>query len=344
MRLLSSVLMLIAALSGCAAQPTAGRAVTQLDPQILYVHQGSNHIYWFGSKEQGIYRYDGTQLVQFTTQQGLAGNSIRGIQEDAAGTIFVCSDPGGVSVFDGTQFRALAAADQASSTWKLGANDLWFPGGQDTGVVYRWDGSTLHRLSFPATPEGDAHQAAFPRSKYPNATYSPYDVYIIFKDSKGSMWFGTSSLGACRYDGTSFAWAGHGENGSFGVRSIVEDRAGGFWLSNAVKRFVEAPASGAAAAAAPSFRAEPGIAKPADDFSVFMSATKDKDGNLWLATLGAGVFCYDWSTMKHFPVTHNGQSIRVFTIYCDRHNTLWLGTQEHGVYRFNGTAFEPFSP
>ena len=65
-------------------------------------------------------------------------------------------------------------------------------------IVNQEGRASLHRLAFPATAAGDAHNAAYPRSKYPNAKYSPYDVYTISKDSKGRLWFGTSNLGACR--------------------------------------------------------------------------------------------------------------------------------------------------
>ena len=57
----------------------------------------------------------------------------------------------------------------------------------------RYDGKSLHRLEFPKTKLGDEHFAKFPRSKFPNAIYSPYDVYCILKDSKGNLWFGTQS-------------------------------------------------------------------------------------------------------------------------------------------------------
>jgi hypothetical protein len=111
--------------------------------------------------------------VRFTTEHGLAGDHVRGIQEDRAGTIFVSSEPGGVSRFDGRSFSKVTALDTSKSEWKLQADDLWFPAGQDTGSVYRWDGTSLHTLAFPATAAGDAHNAAWPRSKYPNAKYSP---------------------------------------------------------------------------------------------------------------------------------------------------------------------------
>jgi ligand-binding sensor domain-containing protein len=254
----------------------------------------------------------------------------------------VCGEPGGVSKFDGHGFGKLTVADPSYSEWKLEPDDLWFPGGQDSGVVYRLDGTSLHRLAFPKTQAGEAHIAALPRSKYPNANYSPYDVYTIFEDSKGHLWFGTAILGACRYDGTSFAWAGSGENGSFGVRSIVEDKDGKFWLSNTMSRFAEDP-NAAAEPDTPRYRKESGIATDADPYSVFMSTVRDKDGVLWMATLGNGVFRYDGTKWTHFPVNHDDKPIWVYSIYRDRQDALWLGTHEHGVYKFNGKMFEKFT-
>jgi ligand-binding sensor domain-containing protein len=361
MHLLLVALFLIAMLPACArreavpastalespssrAAPAGTRnVVAELDKRILHIFQAKDSAYWFGSDGHGVYRYDGKELVQFTTEQGLTSDSVRGVQEDRSGNIFVCGEPGGVSRFDGRAFSRLTSLDSAKSEWKLGPDDLWFPGGQDSGAVYRWDGTSLHRLAFPKTEAGEAHIAAHPRSKYPNAKYSPYDVYAIFKDSKGRVWFGTSNLGACRYDGSSFVWAGTGENGSFGVRSIVEDTDGKFWLSNTVRRFAEDP-NAAAGSGIPRYRKEPGIASDADPYSVFMSTVRDKDGVLWIATLGNGVFRYDGTKWTRFPVTDEDKPIRVFSIYRDRQDALWLGTHEHGVYKFNGMTFDRFQP
>ena len=127
------------------------------------------------------------------------------------------------------------------------------------------------------------------------------------------------------------------------MRSIVEAKDGTFWLSNTLSRFAEIPhAVTDPSATAPRFRKEPSFATDADPFSAFMSAVKDKNGDLWLATLGAGVWRYDGTVMTHYPVTHNGAAIWVYSIYQDRHGVLWLGTQGHGLYKFNGEAFEEF--
>ncbi len=226
-----------------------GEIVAKLDQAIFYVFQAKDNTYWFGSNDRGVYRYDGKTLVNFTTKDGLRHNCIRGIQEDKSGNIYFTTSAwdGGakygheISRFDGTTFHTLAVTKStaADSAWKLQPDDRWFADAQDTGAVYRYDGQSLHRLVFPKTKAGDEHIAQHPRSKYPNIKHSPYDVYFIFKDSKGNLWFGTGNLGVCRYDGKSFAWLPESDlrNGSFGTRSIIEDKDGRFWFCDPIHRY-----------------------------------------------------------------------------------------------------------
>ncbi|TAH35217.1 MAG: hypothetical protein EYC70_13340 [Planctomycetota bacterium] len=357
---------LMALASACSAQSTpptedaaskqqaylaaGGTAVTALDPQVNVVFQAKDQTLWFGSYGQGVYRYDGKTILHFTTEHGLAGNYVRAIQEDRVGNIYVCSDPEGISRFDGHVFRTLRAAETepSESEWGLEPDDLWFPGGNDSRAVYRYDGETLHRLAFPKTKAGEDHYAKFPRSQYPAMKYSPYDVYTIFKDSNGHVWFGTATLGVCRYDGKSFAWAdnteiGLGANGNFGVRSIIEDPDGKFWFTTTSNRY-DAQPSTTPGTGELSLRKEPGIDPAKDSIQAFVSSVKDKNGHLWLATLGDGVWRYDGKEVTHYPVTDDGKPFWVYSIYQDAQGGLWVGTQGHGVYKFNGKSFEKFEP
>ena len=63
-----------------------------------------------------------------------------------------------------------------------------------------------------------------------------------------------------------------------------------------------------------------------------------------LAILGGVVYRYDGKTITRYPVTQDGKHHWIFSIYKDNQGVLWLGTQAHGAYRFNGKAFEKFKP
>ncbi|MBL8899170.1 MAG: hypothetical protein JNM84_16140 [Planctomycetes bacterium] len=319
------------------------------------IHQDRAGHHWFGSDGRGVYRFDGASLTRLTRASGLCNDRIRAIQEDAEGNLYFATCDG-VSKFDGRSLVTLevSAADAPGAGWKLAPDDLWFSVGQDTGAVLRYDGERLHRLAMPSTPLGEEFLAEHPRAQYPNMKYSPYDVYTVYRDRQGNLWFGTSSLGACRYDGRSFEWIHERDlgfdlgNRSFGVRAIAEDREGKYWLTHTRYRYAVDP-SGAALQSRGGLRytQEPGLPHGAErgeeDYSYVMSMLRDEAGDLWMATYGAGVWRFDGERLTHFPVEVEGVPITVFSIYRDRLGVLWLGTHEHGVCRFDGGKFEKVS-
>ena len=329
-------LSLMAALSASTAaqDKPKGEIVSELGKSVMYVFHARNNDYWFGSNDRGVYRYDGKTLVNFTTKDGLVSNRIRGIQEDKSGNIYFTTYEG-ISRFDGQAFTTLGVSTSSAPTdWKKQPDDLWFVGPQDAGVVFRYDGKSLHRLEFPKTKLGDEHFAKMPRSKFPNAIYSPYDVYCILKDSKGNLWFGTTCVGVCRYDGKSFDWLTDPILTEAPVRCILEDRKGNFWFTYSGHGSFDG------------FRAVSDFGRlqePPEHMIVEgMSIIEDDNGKLWTAALGAGAFKYDGKQKVGYPIREDNTAIEVFAIYKDNQGVLWLGTHNGGAYRFNGTTFEKF--
>lgn len=334
------------------AAKVVGEVVTGVGDRLRTVFQSSDNAYWFGSHDQGLFRVKGAVITRFTTKHGLAGNSIRAIAEDRAGNIIAVSEPSGVSRFDGHAFTVLSP-NASNSEWRLREGDLWFSAGPDTGAVFRYDGAELHRLTLPKTEAGESWQTRYPRAKYPGIKYSPYDVYTIYKDSRDHVWFGTALLGACRYDGVSFEWIGaeigFSDTTSFGLRSIIEYKPGVFWFCNTAEAFEVPPANEELPNAERStggmrYRKVQGVGKPSDAFSAFTASTKASNGDLWLLVLGGGVWKFDATRMSHYPVLHNGEPIWASSIYHDRQGVTWVSTNEHGLYRLNGAAFEPWKP
>lgn len=336
------ILAALAVFSACATgqekKPPAvkGEVVTELGKSVMYVFQAKNNDYWFGSNDRGVYRYDGKTLVNFSTKDGLASNRIRGIQEYKAGAVYFTTYEG-ISKFDGKSFETLAAPAEADPRgWKLRADDLWFVGPPDAGVVFRYDGKAMHRLEFPKTKLGDEHFEKMPRAKVPNAVYSPYDVYCIVRDSEGHLWFGSTCVGVCRYDGQSFDWLTDPTLVEAPVRSILEDTKGHFWFTHTG----HAPFDG--------FRAVSDFGKlrkwTEGTIVGGLSVLEDGDGKLWTAALGAGVFKHDGKKKVGYPIKEGDTAIEVFAVYEDTRGDLWLGTHNGGAYKFNGKAFEKWKP
>jgi len=321
-----------------------GTVVTALSNQCWYLFQAKNGDYWFGSEDRGVFRYDGTKIVNYSTADGLSGNNIRGIQGDKHGNVYFTTS-GGVCKFDGQTFTTLTMVDppdrESGGGWRLDPDDLWFAAGKGVG---RYDGTTLYDLKLPPSEL----EAAF-RREVPNAPYNPYAIFSIYRDSRGHVWFGTSNFGVCRYDGASLGWlyedhlVNAPNGGLFGLRSVIEDRDGAYWICNTRYKFRVEPGSKDGKLV---YTREPGIDPKLTDNEViyFQGAVADAKGDLWLSPYGGGIWKWDGTRATNFPVKDGGAHTQVFKIFMDNAGTQWLGTPTAGPYKFDGDSFEQFRP
>jgi ligand-binding sensor domain-containing protein len=372
MKNLILVILLIPVINfyGCSRQNTAqtikenshagnlgvvsGDTVSELCDSIMIVYQDKLDNYWFGSRGHGAYRYNGKFLVNFTKNDGLVSNNIWGIQEDKTGNIYFDTQEG-VSKFDGQAFTTLQISDSSANEWNgITSDDLWFKGNWNKNSAYRYDGKTLHLLPFP---KNETAEKLHPLTS--NATWSPYGIYSTYKDKNGNPWFGTANGSIYRYNirGSSgkpgLMYEEHltmvPNGGSFGIRSMFEDKNGKFWFCNTSFRYkIENEDSTVDGMRFIRYQREHGIdhvkAAGGNDMIYFMSITEDNNHDLWMVTYNEGVWHYDWKNIKQFYIKNGTETVTLFSIYKDNHGVLWLGTHDDGAYKFNGVSFEKFRP
>ncbi len=58
------------------------------------------------------------------------------------------------------------------------------------------------------------------------------------------------------------------------------------------------------------------------------------------APFDAGVQKYDGNTLNTFKIKEGNMNVLIVSIYKDNSGTLWLATDNNGVYKFNGSTFE----
>ena len=313
-----------------------GKTVSNLDDRIWVVFQDSQDNYWFGSNGKGIYHFDGKVLKLITSNDGLIDNTIRGIQEDNKGNIYI-ETPEGISEFDGDRFSTLKVITSPNNEWKLEPNDLWF--GYNANDLYRYDGDSLFELKLPRKDLKKAFGIDTLIS--PFNSNNPYSVYRVDKDKDGNIWFGTFVAGAFRYDGKSILWIGEKElsilpDGTApGVRSIIQDKDGCFWLSNFKSKYKIEPNT-------LEYEKIKGVEKEKPNY--FNSGLSDNNENLWMTTYSGGVWRYDGKITSNFEINNGKKDVLLITIYQDNNGIIWLGTDNDGVYKQNGDIFEKFEP
>jgi len=137
------------------------------------------------------------------------------------------------------------------------------------------------------------------------------------------MWFGENELSIL-------------PNGTApGVRSMLQDKDGYFWLSNFISKYQINPQKLV-------YDKIIGIEK--DKPYYFNSGLSDISGDLWMTNYGGMVWKYDGKTLSEFEINNEEKDVLLITIYQDNNGIMWLGTDNDGVYKSNGKSFEKFEP
>ena len=315
------------------------------DLNVISIFQDSKRDYWFGTQSQGVYRYDGKSFVHFTEQDGLANNQVQTIQEDKAGHMWFGTGAFGVSRYDGHAFTTMTkehnfqTVTNSSNSWPIKPDDLWFFAG---GGVYRYDGKELSYLTLEEPAFGSSQTPS------PSNQLGPYAVYCTLIDKAGNLWMGTQSMGVCRYDGSKFTWfTEHGLAGP-AVLALFEDKSGNIWFgNNGSGLFRYEPVKDVLT----NFTKEHNLSN--EEFRIsgkqgpgtlarIYSINEDRNGNLWIGTVDAGVWRYDGHNLKNYTTLNGLPSDAVISTYRDKDGELWFGT-EAGVCTFNGISFTRFS-
>ncbi|MNK15414.1 Two component regulator propeller [compost metagenome] len=297
---------------------------------------------WFGTTENGLYKYDGKSFSRFLVADGLNSNNIYSILEDKDGKIWIGTgeglclyDPSTKLGKDGKTFTEIKiplpknlAPNQnpqyRNSHWVYNMmqsknGKLWFV---TIDGVYIYDSKTF-------TP--------FKIDESANGFLTDNDkVERILQDKEGNIWFGgRTNEGVYRYDGksvTKLKLENLYQNGpkpkahNWGWPQL-QDRNGNIWFSNW---------GGAYRYDGKSFTS---FSKK-DGLNNVTRIIEDRNGNIWFG--GAdGLSRYDGKSITNFKKGLISRDI--WTILEDKTGKIWVGTRETGLYLFDGERFINYS-
>lgn len=306
---------------------------------IRAIFQDSKGNYWFGSHNEGLSVYNGISFEYFTTNEGLADNQIRTIQEDKYGDLWF-GTAHGVSNYDGKTMINHPVSGNSETDWTKTDNDLWFNAGTQQGV-YQYDGQKLNYLAFPNTKTKN--------------TGSVYSLTSLSAGKNNMLWFGTF-VGVFGYNGNQFTIINDEtlrlteESEKLHVRSILEDSKGRLWIGNNGIGVILKSGDQLI-----NFSKEQGKLIPMNEFetnaqsnqfakntglqAVFAIA-EDSEGNIWFGDRDSGAWKYDGKTLTNYKIDTKLNSQMIWSIYEDQNKNLLFGMVEGGVYKFNGKSFE----
>ena len=248
-------------------------------------------------------------FTNYSTEQGLALSSVLCGFRDEKGNLWLGTDGGGVSRYDGKSFTNFTIENGLAHVSVFGVyedkkGNLWF--GTEGGVS-RYDGKSFTHFTIHA-------------------------VSSIMEDNSGKLWFGTWGDGVSSYNDTAFTKYTTANGLAHNVvYNITKDRKGDLWFCTV------GGASHYDGNSFNNFTTERGLI---NDFVTIV--TEDKKGKVWFGTWGGGISCYDGKSFIHFTKAQGFINDSVVWITEDKTGDIWFGTKG-GVSKYNGNSFTNFT-
>ena len=161
--------------------------------------------------------------------------------------------------------------------------------------------------------------------------FTDQDVYIMYKDSKGQMWFGTRGDGIYCYNGKGFLHYGRdqGLSRTIGVSAIEEDKEGNIWFGTEAGGVLKFDGQTFV-----NYSKEEGLASTYV-YAIYAAA----DGKIWFGHYLAGISMISHDTITTYDFGPE-MSSPIFGLKGTGGNKLLIGTVGSGLLLFDGKRFE----
>jgi ligand-binding sensor domain-containing protein len=291
---------------------------------------------WFGTSNEGVYRYDGKTFVNYTEENGLPTNDITSIEEDGVGNLWFGTKKG-LCKYDGKSFTTVLIPwdggehQQEDYWWNPNViqclltdenGDLWV--GTAGYGAYHYDGKTFTNLSFTND------------SKQVDSLHHNF-IQSMVEDTNGNIWFTSLTHGGIsRYDGTGITYFSV-EDGLKDdmVFSSYQDKAGTLWFGS-----IQTKHEGLYRYDGSSFI---GYGKEDGLCDNFVTGFfEDKAGMLWIRT-GSILCLYNGKTFAPF-LTKEGKGLKdINFIIEDKEQNIWMGGRYGNLWKYDGETLLDFT-
>jgi ligand-binding sensor domain-containing protein/signal transduction histidine kinase/CheY-like chemotaxis protein len=322
---------------------TALTRVMQLEhAYVRSIAEGNDGRVWVGT-ETGLFEVGGSRTLSFGVADGLSDSRIRALHEDREGVLWVGTGKGLVR-FDGKRFETVVLPAESSGAAVTAFHedvDGTFWVGTEKGALYRRAGNRFEAMIRPsATGRGLASVNALIRDRDGNlwictdrglvrwrngelsaltgGLFAVSELPAIMEDNEGSVWVGSSAVGLLRLRDGKFITTGEPEGLQSDVTwTIAPRKSGGLWVGSNL---------GLGSYVGGRYQKIPGP-RGHENIKV-RSVVEDRQGVLWVGTVGAGMFRLDQRGMKLFNRRTGLSGNSVTALIEDRLGRIWVGTEE----------------
>ncbi len=248
-------------------------------------------------------------------KHGLTSDWITCLIEDKLGRIWIGTDVGGVSLWDGSTLINITGREGfptgfVSDILEDNSGNIWIALRQ-TGLIM-WDGRGFVSYTIE---EG----------------LSNNDVGQLMEDNSGNLWIGTKN-GLNVWDGEGFSRYSSKQGLSDNhITGIAEDEHGNIWIgteSGGINIWDGSRFS--------HFTTKEGL--PNDHIGKVIA---DNQGNVWISTKGGGLYKWNGDVFIHYD-ENEGVASWLVDIMEDSYGNIWIGGN-FGAHIFDGNSFKTIS-
>jgi len=266
---------------------------------------------WFGT-DRGISLLSDNRLTTFSRANGLLDDNVFAISEDRDGNIWV-GTARGVNVYVEEKWKYI------SFLYRVPVFDIT-PLAGDEGMLVGTGRFGVYRFDYASNQ--------FSLFNFIEGCEPCNRINSLFQAKDGAVWI-ASSEGARRIR-DSFVTKFDTDDGLAGkiATTIAEDSWGNIWIGSFEGRTISKVTG--------NLVSQVSFNNGAEQNFIF-GIQEDNSSNLWVGTVGNGLFHYDGAIMK--PVTGGPDDNVITVLFKDRKGNLWIGTSSAGVgqYRVNPT-------
>jgi ligand-binding sensor domain-containing protein/class 3 adenylate cyclase len=304
---------------------------------ISMLEDSRGHI-WFGTTSDGVIRFDGQNLFQYTTREGLINKGVRSMVEDRKGNIWFSGrgGNGGICYYDGLNFVHFTSEhglgeNGSDAVMEDSKGNIWFY----SKDLYRFDGTsfTIYKKEDGLINDAEKQKGYF----------SDNSISIIYEDSQGDLWLGTQGNGVLKFDGRNITHLTE-KQGLIDnyIGEIMEDSHGDMWFG-----------SGGAGKSKGLSRYTPRSKDILETDGTFTNYNtehglrgnritgllEDHTGAVWISTFESGISHFDGRKFTDYTTEEGLGFNSILCLLQDSKGNIWAGSNGGGVSRIQPNSF-----